>query len=113
MKEERRRQSRYLAVTPAGLKAQQPEGAREHLCVIRDASATGALVLARGDFSGGEEVTLGVLFEADQPVVDVTAKVVRVEKVSEGLWTARLGVEFHPPRPDLVPVFEKLVRGSS
>ncbi|MEW5743660.1 MAG: PilZ domain-containing protein [Myxococcota bacterium] len=111
MSQERRRQRRTLAVTPAGLRTGRPEDAGEHLAVIRDASATGAMLLARGNFAVGEELTLGILFVVDQPVVDVTARVVRVETVTEGIWNAKLGVEFTPARPDLVPAFEKLVRG--
>lgn len=105
---DRRGQRRYLGVTAAGIKR---EDAGEHLAVVRDASATGAQVLVRGHFAVGDEVTLGVLFRQDQPVVEVHAREMRAKKVDEGLWSYRLGLEFTETRHDLVPAFEKLVRG--
>jgi len=82
---------------------------KERLALIRDASATGALLLSSSQFKVQEWVTLGIVTDpSGQPSVEVTAQVVRIERVNEGIWTCKMAVELVPHRPDLVPFFQNL-----
>jgi len=102
---ERRRETRYLTCVPAGVLS--PDKA--HLALIRDASATGALLLSSSHLEVEDRVTLGIVTDpSGQPSVELTAQVVRVEPIADGIWSCRAAVELVPHRPDLVPFFRNL-----
>jgi PilZ domain len=103
--QERRRATRYNMCVPTGVKTP----ARERIGIIRNTSATGALILSESRFAVGEEVTLEIQAGGNRSeVVEVRAKVLRQDAAPEGLWRCRLAMVFTPPRPDLVPLFQRL-----
>ena len=98
----RRQRVRQLTCTPAGV--QSPE--KNRLALIRDASATGALLFSKSQFP--VDTPLKITIRVDnkgQPDVLVDARVVRVERLNDDFWTYGIGVIFTPTREDLSILF--------
>jgi PilZ domain len=105
MSEQSSRAPRYLSCAPVGVK----NDAKERTGLIRDASASGALVYSRSAFPLEEALTLKVHVSEEQ-IVDIVGVVVRAERLHDGLWVWALGVKFEPPRTDLEPLFAQLAQ---
>jgi PilZ domain len=101
---ERRNQSRHVTCVPTGVESHE----KERVALIRDASATGALLLTRSQFPLHEQLKLSIQIENGVKPIEVDAKVVRVERLKDGFWSWGIGVEFTPARTDLEPTFKTL-----
>ena len=104
MSNERRNTTRHVACVPTGVESAD----KERVALIRDASATGALLLTRSQFPLNEQLKLSIQIENGINPTEVDAKVVRVERLKDGFWGWGIGVEFTPPRADLVTTFKQL-----
>jgi hypothetical protein len=100
----RRHQSRHVTCVPTGVESQDTE----RVALIRDASATGALLLSRSQFPMHEQLKLSIQLEGSKKTADVDAKVVRVERLKDGFWSWGIGVAFTPARTDLESTFKAL-----
>lgn len=87
-----------------------PEG-RVRSSVARDASATGLLLLTRGAFDVGAEVTLHVLrLDPDAERIVVHGRVSRSEPLDAeeaAVWTRKLGIHLEDPPPELFAEVER------
>lgn len=97
------RAPRYLSCAAVGVK----NPSKERPGLIRDASASGALVYSRSEFPLEAPLTLQVHVSESQ-TVEIAGVVVRAERLTEGLWLWALGIKFEPPRGDLEPLFAQL-----
>ena len=101
----RRRATRHMTCVPAGVETPQ----KERLGLIRDASSTGALVFSKSKFNIDDPVKLKIRVDAgEHATVEVSGRVLRVERQTDGFWTFRIGVKFEPPREDLSSLFKSL-----
>lgn len=91
----RRTAERFLACFPAAVK--RPDGETQY-SIIRDLSATGALLLVRHDLGVGDRVRLELhLSEAGYTTRAASGKVVRTEPLADdevGLWIRKIAVQF-------------------
>lgn len=101
---DRRRQVRHITCVPAGAKSAE----KERVALLRDASATGALLLSRSQFAVNTQLALSVRLDDTKQELELEARVVRVERLKDGFWSFGVAVEFIPPRSDLEPLFKKL-----
>jgi len=94
MSDERRTDERFLACFAAAV---EHDAARTRSALIEDVSVSGARLLTRARVEQDDTVRLEITLSDDEPALDVTARVVRVESVSSTLWTKRIAVEFDTP----------------
>src|SRR4051812_45101556 len=99
----RRHTPRLLTCVPAGVQTSE----KERLGLLRDASTEGALLFTKSRFSIDDRVKLSVRVDEDT-TIEISGRIVRLEKQTDGFWTFRLGVRFVPPREDLAPLFKTL-----
>jgi hypothetical protein len=108
---ERRLGYRHLACFPAYLE-RDDGGTRASM--IHDLSVSGALLLVRADMNVGDTVRLKLFIHGDvSESRDVTAHVVRVEKLTDphaGPWSRRIAVHFDDELKDVVPEIAELAK---
>ncbi len=101
----RRRTQRLLTCVPAGVQTSE----KDRLGLIRDASIEGASVFSQSRFNVDDAVTLNIrVGKDDSETVEVKGRIVRVERLRDGIWTFGIGVRFVPRRDDLGPLFKQL-----
>ena len=82
---------------------------KERLGLIRDASSTGALVFSKSKFAIDQTVKLTIRIDVgEDATVEVSGRVLRCERQTDGFWTFRIGVKFEPAREDLSTLFKSL-----
>jgi len=108
---ERRIGYRHLACFPAYL---ENDDASARASMIHDLSVSGALLLVRASINVGDTVRLKLFIDGDLAKSrDVTARVVRVEKLEDplsGPWSRRLAVHFDDPLSDIEPQIAELAK---
>jgi len=108
--EERRAATRHLACFPAEIDAGQ-EWATTAL--IRDLSATGALLLAREQFVVGEPLTLQLHLSDELGPRQATARVLRVQPnqaAGDRVWPVAVAIRFEEPLDDVEKEIEELAQ---
>jgi len=108
--DERRAAPRHLACFPAEIDAGQ-EWATTAL--IRDLSATGALLLAREAFVVGEPLTVQLHLSDELGPRHATARVLRVEPnraEGERVWPVAVAIHFEEPLDDVEKEIEELAQ---
>lgn len=96
----RRQRTRHLTCAPAGVAS--PEKSR--LALIRDASATGALLYSKSQFPVDTPLKITIRLENEKEVL-VDARVIRIERLHDDFWNFGIGVVFTPAREDLTRTF--------
>lgn len=108
---ERRLGYRHFACFPAYL---EHDDGGKRVSMIHDLSVSGALLLVRANLQVGDAVRLKLFIHGDvSESRDVTAQVVRVEKLSDphsGPWSRRIAVQFDDELADVVPQIAELAK---
>jgi len=103
--------ARYLACFPAHLSR---DDGTTRVSMIRDLSATGALLLVRGEAKVGDPVRLKLFIHGDvDRAREATARIVRIEPLEDpfvGLWSQRIAVHFDEPLSDVLPEIATLAQ---
>ena len=103
--ENRRRAARQITCVPAGVVTAE----KDRIGLIRDVSTSGASVFSKSKYDIDETLKLSICVDLDPSHnVEVTGKVIRLERLLEGFWAFKIGVVFDPPREDLAPTFKAL-----
>ena len=101
----RRRATRHVTCVPVGV--QTPE--KERVGLIRDVSSEGALLFSKSQFKLNDAVKLSIRVDHEgTQSVEVSGRIVRVERKADGFWTFQMGVLFEPKREDLSTLFKAL-----
>jgi hypothetical protein len=94
---ERRSEVRVPSSIPAGLNRQRD---LRHTALIHNASRTGALLATRQICELNQELVLTLHLKGPDSGEDISARVVRVTRLSGTMWRFEVGVQFETPLSD-------------
>jgi eukaryotic-like serine/threonine-protein kinase len=94
---ERRTEVRVSSSIPAGINRQRD---LRHTALIHNASRTGALLATRQICELNQELVLTLHLKGPESGEDISARVVRVTRLSGTMWRFEVGVQFETPLSD-------------